>query len=235
MILNRLAPAIRCSRLLPLALLLTGCMGNFTYVKEEPEQQQTELIPSLPVPAAPATGAIFRVSAPTLLFEDQKARRVGDLLTVVLAESTNASKTASTSTSKGTDIALATPTLFGHGLSFGGKDLLSAEVDAERSFTGEGDSSQSNTLRGNIAVTVVGVHANGNLIIKGDKLLTLNQGSEVISVSGVVRPIDIGPNNTIRSTEIANVRITYNGTGLLADSNRAGWLTRFFHSDWWPL
>ena len=100
---------------------------------------------------------------------------------------------------------------------------------------GEGELTQQNSLDGNITVTVTQVLANGYLVIKGEKLLTLNEGSEVVRVSGIVRPTDIDANNMIESTKIANAHITYKGNGVVSDSSKAGWLARFFTSVIWPL
>lgn len=213
---------------------LYGCATTNVAPVEESSPPPVAEPSRLPPKHAPS-GAIFNASTSVPLFEDIKARRVGDLLTVILEEKTNATKKASTSASKGSDISLANPTVFGREISVSGNPVLSASVDAERSFSGEGDSSQSNTLTGNVTVSVIQVQPNGNLVVQGQKLLTLNQGSEIIKITGLVRPIDIEPDNTVKSTEVANVEITYSGSGLIADSNRAGWLTRFFHSGWWPL
>lgn len=191
--------------------------------------------PPAPMPPPVATGSIYNASTSVMLFEDVKARRVGDLITVILEEKTKASKKANTSTSKETNINLPSPKLFGYDPLWNGKEVLSAVVDSEQDFDGSGDSSQSNSLSGNITVTVAGVYPNGNLLVRGEKLLTLNQGSEVVRISGIVRPVDVKPDNTVLSTQIANAQITYSGNGMVADSNKAGWLTRFFNSGWWPL
>ena len=98
-----------------------------------------------------------------------------------------------------------------------------------------GDSSQSNSLSGNITVTVAAVHPNGNMLVRGEKLLTLNQGAEVVRISGLVRPVDVTPQNTVLSTQIADAQITYSGTGAIAQSNQQGWLARFFNSPYWPF
>ena len=86
-----------------------------------------------------------------------------------------------------------------------------------------------------MAVTVERVYANGNLAIRGQKRLTLNNGGEHVRVSGIVRSIDVGPDNTVRSSELADARIVYAGDGLVADASRAGWLTRILGSALWPF
>ena len=192
----------------------------------------------------PQKGGIFQAGYQMSLFEDIRAHRVGDILTIILSENTNASKKASTSTSKDTSVALENPTLFGRGLRF---DLprpfnsskqnatLETGVDSSNAFEGEGDSAQSNSLTGNITVTVSEVLPNGNLVVKGQKRLTINQGDEYVQFSGIIRPIDITPENTVISTKVANAEIAYIGDGLLADANSQGWLGRFFNGKWWPF
>ncbi|HSG61723.1 MAG TPA: flagellar basal body L-ring protein FlgH, partial [Pseudomonadales bacterium] len=110
-----------------------------------------------------------------------------------------------------------------------------SNVDHSRDFTGSADSDMSNSLSGNISVTVSDVLPNGVLVIRGEKWLTLNRGEEFIRIRGLVRAEDIAADNTISSTLIADARITYSGTGELADTNRQGWLTRFFNSVVWPF
>jgi flagellar L-ring protein FlgH len=84
-------------------------------------------------------------------------------------------------------------------------------------------------------VTVADVLPNGNLVVRGEKWLTLNQGDEYIQISGIVRPIDIRTDNTVLSGLVADARITYSGKGMVADSNKMGWLSRFFASAIWPF
>lgn len=181
------------------------------------------------------TGAIYQVSSNRFFFEDIRARRVGDVIYVILEERTDATKTATTNANRGTSIGLPSPTLFGGSITARGRQLLANDISASTDFAGTADSSQSNRLSGSVAVVVDKVLANGNLSIKGQKHLTLNQGSEVVRVSGLIRALDITPQNTIQSNQIADASITYGGTGLLADSNKAGWLTRFFTSQYWPF
>lgn len=180
-------------------------------------------------------GAIYQAHTAMPLFEDLKARRVGDVLTVILAEKTNASKSASTSTKKESSNDAGTPTVLGRPVTKGGTNILGTTLESAHEFTGSGDSEQSNSLTGTISVTVAEVHPNGNLFVRGQKSLNLNRGDEYIQISGIVRPIDIGPDNTIVSTLIADARIAYSGRGELADANTMGWLARFFNSVLWPF
>jgi len=195
-------------------------------------------------PPPPQQGAIFQAGYGISLYEDMHARRVGDIITIVLSEKTNASKQAATSTSKDTSVDLANPTLFGKSLKFGlprpfnsklNNATLETNISGSNAFDGAGDSKQSNSLTGNITVTVAEVLPNGNLIVQGQKRVTINQGDELVRFSGIVRPQDISPDNTVISTKVANARIAYVGEGMVADANQEGWLARFFNSKWWPF
>lgn len=207
-------------------------------------KDQLSYAPSRPQPEmlAPATqGAIFQAGQEISLFEDAKARRVGDIITVVLVEQTTASKKADTNASKTQDTQLDNPTILGAPLSFnmpGGskRDLnLGTTLSGSRSFAGAGDSSQSNKLQGNVTVTVAEVLSNGNLVVRGEKRLTINQGDEYIRFSGIVRPSDVGSDNTVLSTSVADAKISYTGKGMIDDSNSSGWLASIFNSKWWPF
>ncbi|MDX1500239.1 MAG: flagellar basal body L-ring protein FlgH [Woeseiaceae bacterium] len=205
--------------------LVTGCStlgGNEpSYAPVPPGTQVYE----------PATaGAIYRANTDLRLFEDLKASRVGDILTVRLVERTNASKNSATSTSKSTETSLANPTVFGRPTTKDGTPLFEGALAGDQAFDGTGSSSQSNSLVGDITVTVVERQPNGNLRIRGEKWVTLNQGEEFIQLAGIVRPTDIEPDNTVASTRIADARITYSSKGVMAAANRMGWISRFFHS-----
>ncbi|NNC68650.1 MAG: flagellar basal body L-ring protein FlgH, partial [Gammaproteobacteria bacterium] len=150
----------------------------------------------------------------------------------VLEESINASKSASTDASKESTIDLPGPILFGKGNRL---NELVNDIDTARDFQGEGETTQENSIEGNITVTVHRVHPNGYLYVKGEKLISLNEGSVIVRVSGIVRPTDVTSDNTILSNQIANAEITYKGTGIVSDSSKAGWLLRFFSSVIWPI
>ncbi len=189
-----------------------------------------------PQPApAPADGAIYHTGFDSGLFEDRRARRVGDLLTVILVERTQAQKSASTSTSKDSSTSLPAPTLFGRGVTQGGVPILDTSLSSENAFEGAGDSSQSNSLNGQLSVIVTEVFANGALKIAGEKRLELNRGSELLRVTGLVRPEDIGADNTVASSRVAMADISYSGSGPVSESNGMGWMTRFFQSPLWPF
>ncbi len=216
------------------SLFISGCV-----VQQVPKPGDPFYAPSypvIPVATAATPGAIYNASTADFLLEDQKAKRVGDILLVELAESTQASKNADTSLKKDDSISIANPSLFGKVPSFlNGQYNLGIDIEPKRNFQGKSDSKQSNNLSGDITVTVVQVYANGYMLIRGEKWITLNQGREFIRVTGIVRPQDITAENTITSNKIGNARIEYSGTGALADSNSQGWLSRFFSGSVWPF
>lgn len=213
--------------LLAAAVLASGCAGTGHH--DDPDPPPQAAMPDY----GPVNGSLFNRATARPLFEDVKARSVGDVLTVVLAESMNAKKSASTTTQKDSAIAMPVPTLMG--LPNKDLDFLNNQIDAKRGFKGAGDSAQSNALTGTITVTVVDVLPNGNLLVRGEKKVELNRGEEHIRMSGIVRPADVSPANTVASTRVADAHITYSGTGEVADSNVAGWLGRFFSSAIWPF
>ena len=168
------------------------------------------------------------------LFEDNKAREVGDILTIILVENTASTTQAQTAVTKSSSIDMAAPTIAGQSVTYKGKNILQVGVEGSRDFAGGGDSKQSNSLDGTVSVTVVQDLGNGNLLVAGEKKLRLNQGDEVVQVQGIVRTSDIGADNTISSERVADARIVYGGRGTIARSNAMGWLGRFFNSALMP-
>ncbi|MHB1272070.1 MAG: flagellar basal body L-ring protein FlgH [Rhodanobacter sp.] len=211
-------------------LALAGCTSGA--VRDDGQWAATAPMEAQQAPSA--DGSIYHDAQNMELFSDPRAHRVGDILTIVLQESTQASKKATTSTSKTDSVALAAPTLLGQAATLAGLPASNA-LDGKNSFDGAGSSSQSNQLTGQITVTVSRRLSNGNLVVRGEKLLTINQGQELIRIAGIVRPQDILPDNSIASTRVADARISYTGRGSLADANTQGWLARFFNSKWMPF
>lgn len=215
----------------------TTAVRDPAYAPVRPAERDAAAQTAAPAPSA--QGSIYRAGHEISLFEDQRARRVGDILTIRLVERTNANKSAKTNTKKENDVTIANPTLFGKLPTF---DLFTSHdnnlgfgLNSNQDFSGEGDSAQSNSLTGSVTVSVVEVLANGYLMVRGEKLLTINQGDEYVQVAGIVRPADIRSDNTVLSTQVADAQITYAGKGQVADSNAAGWLARFFLSALWPF
>jgi flagellar L-ring protein precursor FlgH len=224
-----------------MAALMAGCQ-NTTPVRDA---AYAPIRPVMPPPAPRGNGAIYQTGYEHAWFEDIRARRVGDLLTVYLVESTKANKSASTTTAKSTSNSVTNPTLFGQSMQFNvpgfvpvpnNKDVgLGFGLDSSHDFSGDGSATQSNALSGYNTVSVIEVLPNGNLYVRGEKRIGINQGTEYIRLSGIVRPRDITPQNTVESTRIADPTITYKGEGALADANSMGWLARFFNSVLFPF
>lgn len=215
------------SRLIVIALsacVLAAC------VMAPPEPDYSATWPEPPPAATAGNGAIYQAGHDVALFENAVARRVGDTLTIRLNERTNASKSSSTSTKKSTDISMAGPTIAGRPVTVNGVEVLTASVQNEAEFDGEGDSKQSNRLEGEVTVTVAQRLPNGNLLVRGQKWIAINQGKEYVRIQGIVRPIDIDPDNSISSLKVADAMIAYGGKGALSDANAPGILSRFFNS-----
>ena len=219
------------TRTLALLLLISSAAGCQMMPKEEPKADYSEALAALQE-QRPVNGAIFASYQSTALIEDPKAQNVGDILTVLLVERTDASKRANTTTKKETSVENANPELFGRPVTHNGQPLLSATIEGDQNFRGEGSSSQSNSLAGTITVTVIERYPNGNLKVAGSKQLALNQGSEHVSIAGIVRPIDISTDNTVTSDRLALAEISYGGKGAVNDANSMGFLARFFNSPW---
>lgn len=187
--------------------------------------------------SAPTTnvGAIYQSGFEMRLFEDIRARRVGDTLTIRLTERTDATKDGETQTNRSATTTVQAPILMGQeAAQLLGYDVKTS-LESSHKFNGTGQVTQSNALTGNVSVTVVEVLPNGNLRIRGEKRLGLNQGNEYVKLSGIIRPADIDVNNTVDSTKIADATMIYNGDGVVADANRMGWLQRFFNSVLFPF
>lgn len=182
-------------------------------------------------PAAPRAqgGGLFVPHGSSGLMADQRAHRAGDVLTVMLEEVTQASKRANTLTSKKSGVSILPPVIAGSSID------IDANLEAGSSFSGGGSSTQQNALTGSMTVIVQQVLPNGLLQIKGDRALSLNQGDEVLRLSGYVRASDVDQYNRVSSLRVANARISYSGHGALSDANSSGWLMRIFQSPLFPF
>ena len=224
------------SRLLAIlfsAALVQGC--SMLQREELPLPDYSPASPSSAQASPVSMGGVYRSDSGMNLFMDLRARSVGDILTILLVERTDASKDSSSSTSRDTEIDTGAPIIAGVPITYNGDQILNNEIQSGSAFNGSADATQSNSLDGSVTVTVAERLPNGNLFVRGEKLITLNQGEEYIRFSGIVRPVDIGPDNSIPSTKVADAKITYSGEGTLADANRPGWFTRFFNSKWFPF
>ena len=199
---------------------------------------KNKFAPSKPVVkeiAQKNNGAIYQQGMVVGLFEDTTARNVGDNITIELMESATALASSNTKTEKSQNVELPPPKLAGEPVTSEGQDVLNNEIEAGRDFRGGGESDQSHSFQGVITVTVADVLPNGYLVVRGEKLISLNQSEEFIQFSGIVRPQDIDLNNTVESRKVGNVRISYAGKGVLNQANEMGPLARFFQSSVYPF
>lgn len=174
------------------------------------------------------TGSLFSLTNSSSLYDDIKPRRVGDIITVTLNENTKAAKSADADLAKNNDASMDPLQMGGQEMKIGNYNL-SYNLKNGNKFSGSAAANQSNSISGTITVQVIDVLANGNLVIRGEKWLTLNTGDEYVRLSGTIRPQDITYDNTIASNRIANARIQYSGTGTNQDMQEPGTLARFFN------
>ena len=214
------------------AMLLTGCAAV-----QEPTPDDPKFAPAMPLESVSNVvpdGSIFSNARAKSLYTDIKAHRIGDIISVELDESTSAQKIASNKNTKRNSNQLNALNLGGKPVTFHGF-VTTASLGSESSFDGSAKASQSNSLKGNISVSVIQVLSNGNLVVRGEKWVMLTNGNEYIRITGIVRSEDVNADNTISSQKIANARIEYGGTGDFSNSTEKGWLSKFFNSKWLPF
>jgi len=204
------------------ALLLGGCaVTPDTITHQRPRDKRREA----PPPVAAANGAIFQNNAYRPIFEDRKARLVGDNLTIVITERTNATKSGSDANTRKNAANVAAPNLLNSNWK-----LLGASASASREFDESGAKSANNLFNGIIAVTVIDVTSNGNLIVSGEKQIAMDNGSEFIRFSGIIDPKDILIGNQVPSTSVAEARVEYRTNTRLDTAEVASKISRFFLS-----
>jgi flagellar L-ring protein precursor FlgH len=205
-------------------LVLAGCATTPDSIVKQPLSAR----PAAPAPIAAANGAIYQAASHRPLFEDRRARFVGDVLTIVINEKTNAGKQASSNAEKtgsvdasvGPVSKLPLKALQGAGL----------KADSSSKYDDKSAISSSNTFSGSITVTVTEVLPNGNLVVAGEKQIALDKGTEFIRLSGVVNPDTIVAGNSVSSTQVADARIEYRTNAHFDSAEVMGWLARFFLS-----
>ena len=214
-----------------LGLLLTGCATL-------QEDGGREFEPSWPDNAEPPKalpGAIYAQGTDVTLWNNVTARNIGDTLTIRLAESTEAEKTATTTSTKSSTAELGGPTIAGRPVTSYGVPVLEMGMENQQQFAGNGAATQSNKLDGYITVTVAKRFSNGNLLVRGQKWVAINNGREFVRLQGIVRPSDIAPDNSVLSWRVADAYISYGGQGTVANASKPGWLFRFFNSPKTPF
>ena len=221
---------------------LTGCSSAPERVQHESYAPSYPL--NIPKQAQPQNGSLYQSGAMTL-FNDARAHRVGDIITISLSENMSANKKdeAKYDKSNSQDYGITTPlslntpnNLFGRAADGVTQPIrgLGVGYGSESSFSGKSDVKQNSSLSGSIAVTVVEVIPNGNLMIRGEKWITIHDGDEVDQFAGIIRPEDIQPDNTISSEKVADVRLVYKDVGMTGNTARAGVITQWLNK-YWPL
>jgi len=217
-------PAGVCGPWLAAPLALLAAVPGPADAKAPPAGFAASAAPA--APPHPADGSIFNVAtAYAPLITGTRARNVGDIVTIVLTETTTTSKSVTTKQSRGGNEALTPPTV--GPFSFNPNAL---NAGATSSFSGAGNTAQTNALNGTIAVTVAEVRPNGVLLVRGQKQMMFSQGNEWITITGLIRATDIDPTaDTISSAQVADAHIEYSGNGTIQRSGREGWLYRVFN------
>ncbi|MDR5733149.1 flagellar basal body L-ring protein FlgH [Caballeronia sp. LZ025] len=208
--------------------VLTAALASCGLVPKEPIiQQPMTARPPQPPGGTRSPGAIYNAGyAGRPLFEDQRPRNVGDILTIVISENVNATKSSAANTNRGGSGSFALPTTPG---IFGGLfNNTTLSATGANKFTAAGGASAANTFNGTLTVTVTEVLPNGNLMVSGEKQMLINQGNEFVRFSGVVNPTTISGSNTVYSTQIADAKIEYSAKGYIDEAQNMSWLQRFF-------
>lgn len=212
--------------------VLSGCVATLN--PPPPVDMPPTSPPPIPSPAAslPATptGGLFHAARYRPMFEDQRARLVGDMVTVVIAERVTASQRSTSSIDRENEMKAgltALPIFKGvNAANIVGRSKIG--VGSENSFSGAGETANSNNFTGSITTTVVDVLPNGHLVVTGEKQIGVNHNVDVLRFSGSVDPRNLQPGSLVSSTQVANVRIESRGRGQQAEAQSIGWLSRFF-------
>lgn len=173
-------------------------------------------------------GAIYNVGGSRPLFEDRRARYIGDTITINIVENTSASKNSETKAARDSSVSVATPTITG--LPFKTFQGVGLDASNKTDFSGSGSNTSSNAFRSTITCTVIEVLGNGNLLVSGEKQIGVKEGEEFVRFSGVVNPSMITAQNTVNSTQVADARLEFKANGFVDTAQIMGWLGRFFLS-----
>lgn len=210
------------------SLVVIGYLAGCAMTPQTIVQGPTTARPLAPAASAQANGAIFQSASYRPIFEDRRARFVGDILTMTISERTSAAKAAGNSGSKSGSVDAGVTALFGAPAALLGKTSAAASNSSD--FSEKGATSSSNNFTGTVGVTVVDVLANGNLVVSGEKQVAFDKGTEFIRFSGIVNPDQIRPGNNILSSQVADARIEYRTNSHVDAVEVMGILTRFFLS-----
>ena len=224
-------------------VIQSGCLSY--YAKDASNMPAMKMVqsPQYPVwkPSVPPEGSLWTEDHGINLYPDRRARRVGDIVTVRIVEDPEAELNANTKTSRTSSVDAAKLKFLGYmkalaeknrrlAQSPGSDDLMLGSIGMK--FDGQGTSDRKGTVKAYITAVVVKVLPNGNLFINGSRQIRVNNETQFITISGIIRPEDIGPTNEISSTYIADAKIIYSGTGPLSDKQKPGWLGRIIDHVW---
>jgi flagellar L-ring protein precursor FlgH len=214
------------------SLVISGCA---TQQVAGPSPEYAPVIPEPKLASSIPTGSIFSSANADSWFGEKKTYQVGDVITVLLSESVNGSASATNEASRETSTDVLTAAQLARIGTPGGL-LLDSEngtpIDTAISSSGSGATGQSASLTGTMTAQVVDVYPNGNLMIRGEKIVNFSSGSEVIQVKGIIRPQDVQPDNTVQSKRIASAQISYKGTGQNANASKTPWGTNLLMAIW---
>ncbi|MBF0152648.1 MAG: flagellar basal body L-ring protein FlgH [Magnetococcales bacterium] len=229
---------MRIQRIMPVFLvavaMLSGGCGGMTRAAQRPPAPMAYVKPQAPEVLEPKKGSIWQSSDRNTLFLDNKARNVGDLVTVAITEDASAKKDAQTNLKRNGEDDISLGGLFGitAALQKGMSDKFvdAAKIKSNHTFSGQGSTTRSGNLKATISCVVTEVMPNGNLRVEGRRDITVNNENQFIILSGVIRPEDISADNSVLSSKIADARIEYSGDGDVNDQQQQSWFQKFISS-----
>ena len=210
--------------LVPALLLAAGCTTVPPTNVHQPMSARPQYRSETLAASLAATGSIYQAGTSRTLFEDRRARYVGDTITVTITENTSAATKSNSNVAKTGSISAS----LGPNLNLPGKLLTELKANSSNTAAGKGDAAANNVFTGTITVTVIEVLPNGNLLVSGEKQVAIGHGQEYIRLSGIVNPYFVNAANTIASSQIADARIEYKESGAISEAQVMGWLARFF-------
>lgn len=226
---------------------MAGCAGGLSATNKPTQSQVPAFEPpepvdlqhlSTPMPETPTDGTLWREDAALIsMFSDQKARTVGDIVTIKIAESSAATNRASTATDRSSSLSASVDAFFNAEKRFPADQpffnpFSKVAGGVESDFEGTGTTKRSGDLNAYITALVTKVLPNGNLVVTGSREVLINNENQIIQLTGVVRSRDISADNQVLSTYIADARISYSGSGVVNDRQKPGWLTSIIMKVW---
>ena len=223
-----------------LVFILSACSASHKAVDSRSTVIPKNLYPK-PIQSKPAEGALWPGNTRgNFLFGDDKATKVGDIITVTIDENATSTQSATTNTSKDTSIDLQSPNVLGLPSNLGVNNFLNlgtqfdprVNATVANSMQGTGTVTRNGTLSATVSALITDIVPGGNLRIEGRRSVTINNEEQIMVLRGIVRPQDINFDNTIPSTLIADASISYTGEGVVADEQRKGWLAKVLSKVW---